>query len=125
MTPEELRTLIRKEEGLKLDCKQEYKLQPKPPEGVNPQEWKQYYFPKYFKYPSPEFHLKASKRLLKYFLKNKQWYEVRHWARGLSKSTTLMFDVLFLVMTGKLKNIILTYSTYDAAKGFLNKYMLQ
>jgi len=92
---------------------------------ANPQEWKQYYFPKYFKYPSPEFHLKASKRLLKNFAKNKHWYEVRHWARGLSKSTTLMFDVLFLIMTGKLKNIILTSSTYDAAEGFLNKYMVQ
>jgi len=42
MTPEELRSLIGKEEGLKLDFKREYKLQPKPPEGVNPQEWKQF-----------------------------------------------------------------------------------
>ena len=92
---------------------------------ADPQKWKQYYFPKYFKYPSPDFHIKASKRLLKNFALLKHWYETRHWARGLSKSTTLMFDILFLVLTGKLKNIILTSSTYDAAEGFLTKYMVQ
>ena len=36
-----------------------------------------------------------------------------------------MMDVLFLVMTGKLKNIIYTSSTNDAAVGFLNKYQAQ
>lgn len=92
---------------------------------ANPQKWKEYYFPKYFKYQSPEFHLNASKRLLKNFERNKHWYEVRHWARGLSKSTTTMFDVLHLVLTGKLKNIVLTSSTYDAAEGFLTKYQVQ
>jgi hypothetical protein len=95
---------------------------------ADPQAWKQYYFPKYFKYQSPEFHLRASKRLLKQFKKNKHWYEVRHWARGLSKSTTVMFDVLYLVLVGqeaRLRNIILISSTYDAAEGFLTKYMAQ
>jgi hypothetical protein len=92
---------------------------------ADPQKWKQYYFPKYFRYESPEFHLKASNRLLRKFKQNKHWYEVRHWARGLSKSTTLMFDVLYLVMTGRLRNIILTSSTYDAAEGFLTKYQVQ
>lgn len=92
---------------------------------ADPQKWKEYYFPQYFKYSSPAFHRKASNRLLKMLTKNKHWYEVRHWARGLAKSTTTMFDVLYLVLTGKLKNIILTSSTYDAAEGFLNKYMVQ
>src|SRR5438045_1668629 len=67
---------------------------------ADPQKWKQYYFPKYFKYKSPDFHLKASDRLLRNFKKKKHWYDVRHWARGLAKSTTLMFDVLYLVLTG-------------------------
>lgn len=92
---------------------------------ADPQEWKKYYFPKYFKYESPEFHLKASKRLHSKFAKNKHYYETRHWARGLSKSTVTMFDVLNLVLTGKLKNIVLTSSTYDAAEGFLTKYQVQ
>lgn len=92
---------------------------------AHPQEWKQYYFPKYFKYQSPEFHIKASKRLHKKFAENKHWYEVRHWARGLSKSTTCMFDVLYLVLTGKLKSVVLSSSTYDAAETHLTKYMVQ
>jgi hypothetical protein len=92
---------------------------------ADPQKWKEYYFPKYFKYQSPTFHLSASERLLKQFKKMKHWYEVRHWARGLSKSTTCMFDVLYLVLTVKLKNIVLTSSTYDAAEGFLTKYQIQ
>jgi hypothetical protein len=92
---------------------------------ADPQKWKQYYFPKYFKYPSPEFHLEASQRLLTNFEKKRHWYEVRHWARGLAKSTTLMMDVIHLVMLGKLKNIILTSSTNDAADQFLTKYQVQ
>jgi hypothetical protein len=92
---------------------------------AKPQEWKRYYFPQYFKYESPAFHVKSSKRILNKFKELKHWIEVRHWARGLAKSTTCMFDVLYLVLTGQLKNIILTSSTYDAAKAFLNKYQAQ
>lgn len=92
---------------------------------ANPQEWKQFFFPKYFKYPSPAFHIKASNRLLKNFKANKHWYEVRHWSRGLSKTTTTMFDVMYLVLTGQLKNICMTSSTYDAAETFLTKYQCQ
>lgn len=92
---------------------------------ADPQAWKQYYFPNYFKYPSPDFHIKSSRRIHKMFARLRHWIEVRHWARGLSKSTTCMFDVLYFVLTGLLKNIILTSSTYDAAEAFLCKYQGQ
>lgn len=92
---------------------------------ANPQEWKKYYFKKFFTSESPEFHKKASERLLKNFLKNNHWYEVRHWVRGLSKTTTAMMDFLYLVLTGKLKNIIYCSSTYDAAVLFLTKWQAQ
>lgn len=92
---------------------------------ADPQEWKKYYFSKFMGSESPDFHIKASKRLINNFLKLKHWYEVRHWVRGLAKTTTTMMDVLFLVMTGKLKNIIYTSSTYDAAEAFLTKYQCQ
>jgi hypothetical protein len=92
---------------------------------ADPQKWKEYYFPKYFKYKSPKFHIDASNRIHRNFKKKKHYYGVRHWARGLSKTTTLMFDVLFLVLTGKLKNILLISSTYDAAERFLTKYQVQ
>ncbi|HCF64144.1 MAG TPA: hypothetical protein DEU93_08305, partial [Chitinophagaceae bacterium] len=92
---------------------------------ADPQKWKEYYFPSYFKYPSPQFHLNASKRLLTNFEQKGHWYEVRNWARGLAKPTTTMMDVLNLVLTGKLRNIIYTSSTYDAAEAFLSKYQAQ
>ncbi|SEW02035.1 hypothetical protein SAMN05428988_1323 [Chitinophaga sp. YR573] len=92
---------------------------------AHPKEWKKFYFPKYFKYPSPEFHTTASNRLIDAFLRFKHWYETRHWARGLSKTTTALFDILFLVLTGKLKFIVYTSSTYDAALLFLTKYQCQ
>lgn len=42
MTPKELNSLIRKNEGLKLDFKREYKLQDKAPEGVDRQSWNRF-----------------------------------------------------------------------------------
>jgi len=41
MIPKQLRDLISKQEGLKLDFKREYKLQSKPPDEVDQQQWKQ------------------------------------------------------------------------------------
>lgn len=92
---------------------------------ANPTAWKKFFFPKYFKYPSPPFHIDATNRLIKKFKLNKHWYEVRHWARGLSKSTLTMMDYLYLVLTGHLKNIVLTSSTWDAAAEHLAKYQIQ
>lgn len=91
----------------------------------NPEEWKRYYFAKFMEFESPDFHKQATKRLIKNFLSKRHWYEVRHWVRGLSKTTTTMMDVLYLVLTGKLKNIIYVSSTYDAAEAFLTKYQCQ
>lgn len=93
---------------------------------ADPQKWKEYYFSKFFSSESPEFHLKASKRLLKNFLNKQHWYEVRHWVRGLSKTTTAMMDCLYLILAkSALKNIIYTSSTYDAAETFLTKWQAQ
>jgi len=92
---------------------------------ADPQKWKRYYFSKFFTKESAPFHDKATKRLIKKFLNNKHWYEVRHWFRGASKTTVTMMDILYLVMTGKLKNIIYTSSTYDAAELFLERYRAQ
>lgn len=92
----------------------------------DPQRWKEYFFPKHFKkYRSPEFHIRATKRLLKNFFGKKHYYEVKHWVRGLSKTTLTMMDVLYLVLTGHLRNIIYTSSTYDAAELFLERYRSQ
>lgn len=92
---------------------------------ADPQAWKEYYFKKFFSSESPEFHKRASKRLITNFLKKGRWYEVRHWVRGLSKTTTAMMDCLYLILTGKLKNIVYTSATYDAAEKFLTKWQAQ
>lgn len=93
---------------------------------ANPQTWKEYYFPKFFTSPSPDFHTKASHRLINNFEKKKHWYEVRHWVRGLSKTTTAMMDFLYLIVAKqRLKNIIYTSSTYEAAEMFLTKWQAQ
>lgn len=122
---EKFREAIRKSTPVDLSESPEAKRRRIEKLEADPQKWKQYYFPKYFTAPSAKFHLNASKRLLTNFKKNRHWYEVRHWARGLSKTTTLMMDVLYLTMTGQLNNILLTSSTYDAAEGFLTKYQVQ
>ena len=88
----------------------------------DPQKWKEFFFPHNHKYPTPDFHKKATLRLIKNFLKLKHCYEVRHWVRNLAKTTLTMEEVLYLVLTGKLRNILYISSTYDAAETFLERY---
>lgn len=93
---------------------------------ADPQEWKKYYFSKFFGSESPMFHKRSTKRLIKKFLEKGHWYEVRHWVRGLAKTTMAMMDILYLILVKKaLKNIVYTSSTYDAAETFLTKWQAQ
>lgn len=92
---------------------------------ANQEKWKEYYFPHYNKVKSPSFHRRSSRRLITNFLRKKHYTCARRWARGLAKSTLTMEDVLYLVLTGKLKNILLISSTYDAAAEFLEKYRVE
>lgn len=55
----------------------------------------------------------------------KNWYEVLSWARELAKSTVVMFVVLFLVLTGKKRNIILCSNSLDNAIKLLAHYRAQ
>lgn len=122
---EKFRESIRKSTPIDLNETLEQKKNRIKELEADPQKWKQYYFPRYFKYPSPKFHIEASKRLHKNFKQKRHYYETRHWARGLSKSTTALFDVLYFVLTGQLHNVVLCSSTYDAATNFLTKYQVQ
>lgn len=122
---EQFRKAIRKSTPVDLTETPEAKKKRIADLEADPQKWKQYYFPSYFAYPSPSFHIRASKRLIGKFLKQRHWFETRHWARGLAKTTTTMMDVIYLVMKGELKNIIYTSSTYDAAETFATKYQVQ
>lgn len=85
---------------------------------AHPEEWYKYYFPNFYTSEPAPFHKKATKRVLD----NPEWYEVRSWARDLSKSGRTMMDVLLLAMTGKKKTIILVSATYDDAERLLKPY---
>lgn len=84
----------------------------------NPEEWFKYYFPNYYTSEPAEFHKKATKRVLT----NDEWYEVRSWARELSKSGRTMMEVLNLAMTGKKKNVLLISNSADNAERLLLPY---
>lgn len=78
---------------------------------AKPEEWKKYYFSKFCTAEPAPFHLDASKQILN----NPEYYIVLSWSRELAKSTRTMMDVIYLVMTGKKKNILLvSYSSYNA-----------
>lgn len=70
----------------------------------NPEQWFKYYFANFYTSEPAPFHIKATKRVIA----NPEWYEVRSWARDLSKSGRTMMDVLYLTMTGKKKTVVLT-----------------
>ena len=84
----------------------------------NPEQWFKYYFPNYYTSEPAAFHIKATKRVLG----NPEWYEVRSWARELSKSGRTMFEVLYLAMTGKKKTILLISNSADNAERLLLPY---
>ena len=85
---------------------------------TRPVEWIKYFFPSYAKYPFAPFHIKAIKRMIN----NDEWFEVLSWSRELAKSTIVMFVVLFLVLSGRKKNVILAAATQDAAERLLRPY---
>lgn len=87
---------------------------------AHPLEWIEYFFPMYAKCPFAPFHKKAIARLLN----NPEWFEVLSWSRELAKSTIVMFVVLYLVLTGKKHNVIMTAATQDAAEKLLAPYKL-
>jgi hypothetical protein len=84
----------------------------------NPEEWFKYYFPNFYTAEPAPFHIAATRRVLN----NPEWYEVRSWARGLSKSGRTMMEVLYLALTRENDNIIMVSSTYDNAERLLLPY---
>ena len=84
----------------------------------DPIQWIKYFFPNYAKYEFAPFQLKAIKRMIN----NDDWYEVLSWSRELAKSTIVMFVVMYRVLTGRNKNVILASATQDAAERLLRPY---
>lgn len=86
---------------------------------AQPVEWIKYFFPKYTKYEFAPFQIRAIKRILG----NPEWYEVLSWSRELAKSTIVMFCVIYLVLTGRKKNVMLASATLDSAVKLLAPYI--
>ena len=83
-----------------------------------PLEWMRYFFPMYAKYPFASFQKKAIRRILGH----PEWFEVLSWSRELAKSTVVMFCVLFLVLTGRKRFVIMASATLAAAERLLAPY---
>lgn len=84
----------------------------------DPIAWIKYFFPNYAKYEFAPFHIKAIRRMIN----NDEWFEVLSWSRELAKSTIVMFVVMYRVLTGKNRNVILAAATQDAAERLLRPY---
>lgn len=86
---------------------------------AHPLEWIKYFFPKYTKYEFAPFQIRAIKRILSH----PEWYEVWAWARELAKSTIAMFCVMYLVLTGVKRCVLLISATLDSAIKLLAPYI--
>ncbi|WP_271783880.1 hypothetical protein [Aquimarina algiphila] len=84
----------------------------------NPEQWFKYYLPNFYTSEPAPFHIRATKRVLR----NSEWYEVRSWSRELAKSGRTMMEVLYLVLTGEKKNVLMVSSSYDNAERLLLPY---
>lgn len=85
---------------------------------ANPEEWFKYYFARFYTSEPAPFHPKATKRILS----NPEWFEVRAWSRELSKSGRTMFEILFLTLTGKKRNVLMISATQTDAERLLLPY---
>lgn len=81
----------------------------------NHEEWFRYYFPNYYSSEPAPFHLKSSKRIIQ----NAEWFEIKAWARELSKTGRTMMEIMFLSLTKKKRNILYVSSTEDSAQRLL------
>lgn len=83
-----------------------------------PLMWILFFFRDFAKYPFTPFHKSAIKRITS----NMEWYEVLSWARELAKSTVVFMCVMYLVLTGKKRNVLLISNSHDNAKRLLEPY---
>ena len=83
-----------------------------------PEKWFAYYFPTHYKCEPAVFHTKGTHRILN----NPEWMESRCWSRELAKTTRTRMEVLYLVLTGKKRNVLLVSNTEDNAQRLLLPY---
>lgn len=84
----------------------------------DPIEWMRFFFAKWITADFADFQKQAIRRIVS----NLEWYEVLSWSRELAKSTITMFCVLYLVLTGKKKNVLLVSNSKENADRLLEPY---
>lgn len=84
----------------------------------DPVAWMKELFPVYCRCDFADFQKRAVKRLVSH----PEWYEVLSWSRSLAKSTVTFMTVMYLVLTGKKKNLLLISNSLDNAKRLLSDY---
>lgn len=87
-------TLINDKEPPEVQTKRKQELE------ANPEDWFNYYFPKFSYAPPAQFQKDATQRVLS----NPEWCEVRMWSRELAKSTRTMMEVMYLTFVGHTHN---------------------
>lgn len=85
---------------------------------TDPVAWVRFFFSEYARYPFTVFHKKAIRRLTS----NPEWYEVLSWSRELAKSTVVFFCGMYLVCTGRKRNLLLISNSHDNAERLLAPY---
>ena len=80
--------------------------------------WCKYNFPNFCYAPFADFQIRYMKRLIE----NEEWYEVIMWSRELAKSTITMMVILYMVLTGRKKYMLLISNSYDNAERLLMPY---
>ena len=84
----------------------------------SPIKWMQFFFSEYCKYPFTPFQVRAINRICT----KGEWYEVLSWSRELAKSTITFMAVMYLVATGRKKNILMVSNSHDNAVRLLEPY---
>ena len=85
---------------------------------AHPIEWIKFFFPDFARYEFAPFQRRAILRIIA----RDEWFEVLSWSRELAKSTVTMFVVLYLILTGRKRNVILTSNSKDNAIRLLAPY---
>lgn len=84
----------------------------------DPVEWIRFFFSEYARYPFTGFHKKAIRRICL----NPEWYEVLSWSRELAKSTVVFMCMMYLVCTGRKRNVLLISNSAENATRLLEPY---
>lgn len=84
----------------------------------SPAKWIQFFFAEFYRYPFTPFQLKAINRICT----RGEWYEVLSWSRELAKSTITFMCVMYLVASGRKKNVLLVSNSHENAVRLLEPY---